>query len=412
MTIDVEPAAPPEDEVKQDTPAATEVPEVEPSETVFPAGGVLTTLANTLVICVMAALQGVGALGLALIAAGGALVSALSWAAWRRRSRDRGRPSSTAGTSAAVRRRGGERQQGSRAGGGLFSRGRRGAAAYRAARSAGQSRRQAAARKAALRDGAARGNKQPGPLRRWLQRRADRKAASTGGGGSKRGSKGNGRSGGDSAKSRGGGAGRLRRLLSKNRGGDKKKNDKNKPDKTHKGKKDKTDPGGDPAGSKTNDKQKPDAPPAGPDDAPPADIQPPAPSRPRPAPPARPTTNPRGGSTMSQFPLASAAAEFRAAANQYHPKDMFTYGEHLKQLPDVVTDLCEGLRAMTARAQGQLAVEPNVVIAIGDLYQAFQRCIQPAADIYPVLRNLHEKDFARQEAPRNGVDAERGWNVQ
>ena len=57
----------------------------EPSE-VFPAGGVLTTVGNTLAIAGTAAWQGVGGLGVLLIGAVGALVSALLWGSWRRRS--------------------------------------------------------------------------------------------------------------------------------------------------------------------------------------------------------------------------------------------------------------------------------------------------------------------------------------
>jgi hypothetical protein len=112
------------------------------------------------------------------------------------------------------------------------------------------------------------------------------------------------------------------------------------------------------------------------------------------------------------FPLAVAASEFRAAASQYMPKDMFEYTEHLEQLPEVMLDLAEGLKTMTVLASGQLALETPVVLAIGELYAALRNCIPPAMEIAPIVHQLHEKDLARKYDPRNGAEAESGWNVQ
>lgn len=111
------------------------------------------------------------------------------------------------------------------------------------------------------------------------------------------------------------------------------------------------------------------------------------------------------------FPIAAAASEFRAAASEYDPKDMYEYTDHLGQLPEVVTDLAEGLKAMTTQAHDRLALEPGVVAAIGELYNALRACIPVAMEIRPVLRDLHEKDLARGEDPRNGREAEAKWNV-
>ena len=134
----------------------------------------------------------------------------------------------------------------------------------------------------------------------------------------------------------------------------------------------------------------------------------------RPAVPVPGTTATRiySGGTAMTFPLASTASEFRAAASQYHPKDMFEYEQHVKQLPDVLIDLAEGLKAMTARAQGQLALENGVVQSLAHVYAALRNCIPPAAEVHPTLRGLHKKDLDRRENPRNGLEAEAGWNVQ
>lgn len=111
------------------------------------------------------------------------------------------------------------------------------------------------------------------------------------------------------------------------------------------------------------------------------------------------------------FPLRDVAGDFHASARQYDPKSMHEYAADMQELPDAILELADGLKAMTSSAHDRLALEPGVVAALAQVHEALRGCIGPAGDVYAAIRALHEADLARQENPRNGVEAEARWNV-
>ncbi len=112
---------------------------------------------------------------------------------------------------------------------------------------------------------------------------------------------------------------------------------------------------------------------------------------------------------MGQFPLPAAAAEFRSAASQYTPDDMYEFGLHLAQMPAAMADIAEGLKTMAIRTGTERPVNPLVVEALAALYHAQRATITAAEEIAPMFRKAHATDLARREAPRNN---EQEWNVQ
>lgn len=118
---------------------------------------------------------------------------------------------------------------------------------------------------------------------------------------------------------------------------------------------------------------------------------------------------PLGGQGMGQFPLPAAAAEFRSAASQYTPDDMYEFGLHLAQMPAAMADIAEGLKTMAIRTGTERPVNRLVVEALAALYHAQRATITAAEEIAPMFRKAHATDLARREAPRTN---EQEWNVQ
>ncbi|MCN0152577.1 hypothetical protein [Salinispora arenicola] len=118
---------------------------------------------------------------------------------------------------------------------------------------------------------------------------------------------------------------------------------------------------------------------------------------------------PLGGQGMGQFPLPAAAAEFRSAASQYTPDDMYEFGLHLAQMPAAMADIAEGLKTMAIRTGTERPVNRLVVEALAALYHAQRATITAAEEIAPMFRKAHATDLARRENPRNN---EQEWNVQ
>lgn len=118
---------------------------------------------------------------------------------------------------------------------------------------------------------------------------------------------------------------------------------------------------------------------------------------------------PLGGQGMGQFPLPAAAAEFRSAASQYTPDDMYEFGLHLAQMPAAMADIAEGLKTMAIRTGTERPVNPLVVEALAALYHAQRATITAAETIAPMFRKAHATDLARRESPRNN---EQEWNVR
>ncbi|MFJ8440102.1 hypothetical protein [Kitasatospora griseola] len=120
-------------------------------------------------------------------------------------------------------------------------------------------------------------------------------------------------------------------------------------------------------------------------------------------------TTPDG--TAATFSLTSAADVLLQAATTFDPETMIEFGAFADELPVAYTTLQEVLRVLAEKAAEQLPLEPVVVEEISQGYQAMGRVVQALEEVGPTFRQAHSDDLERHESPRNGIEAERKWNV-
>ncbi|MFJ5883256.1 hypothetical protein [Kitasatospora cineracea] len=121
-------------------------------------------------------------------------------------------------------------------------------------------------------------------------------------------------------------------------------------------------------------------------------------------------TTPTDG-TAATFSLTSAADVLLQAATTFDPETMIEFGAFADELPVAYTTLQEVLRVLAEKAAEQLPLEPAVVEEISQGYQAMGRVVQALEEVAPTFRQAHADDLERHESPRNGIEAERKWNV-
>ncbi|MFF2626010.1 hypothetical protein ACFVUN_09600 [Kitasatospora griseola] len=121
-------------------------------------------------------------------------------------------------------------------------------------------------------------------------------------------------------------------------------------------------------------------------------------------------TTPMDG-TAATFSLTSAADVLLQAATTFDPETMIEFGAFADELPVAYTTLQEVLRVLAEKAAEQLPLEPSVVEEISQGYQAMGRVVQALEEVAPTFRQAHADDLERHESPRNGIEAERKWNV-
>ncbi|WP_031067303.1 hypothetical protein [Streptomyces sp. NRRL WC-3742] len=121
-------------------------------------------------------------------------------------------------------------------------------------------------------------------------------------------------------------------------------------------------------------------------------------------------TTPLDG-TAATFSLSSAADVLLQAATTFDPETMIEFGAFADELPVAYATLQEVLRVLAEKAAEQLPLEPVVVEEISQGYQAMGRVVQALEEVAPTFRQAHADDLERHESPRNGIEAERKWNV-
>ncbi|MFJ7910031.1 hypothetical protein [Kitasatospora sp. NPDC096204] len=115
--------------------------------------------------------------------------------------------------------------------------------------------------------------------------------------------------------------------------------------------------------------------------------------------------------TAATFSLASAADVILQAATTFDPETMADFKALIEELPTAFTTLQDVLRVLAEKAAEQLPVDPSVVEEIGSGYRAMGRVVNALEEVSPTFRKAHAEDLERQENPRNGLEAERKWNV-
>ncbi|MFD0381158.1 hypothetical protein [Streptomyces sp. NPDC127112] len=127
--------------------------------------------------------------------------------------------------------------------------------------------------------------------------------------------------------------------------------------------------------------------------------------------PAPPTVEGAAVSSTSGFRFEELAAEMEQAAQSYEPENCMEILAMLEGLPEALQAIANILRILAERSDNEFPFEKVVADMLGDLFQMFTNTVDYTEQLGPVFREAHEADIARFEDPRNGYDAEKGWNV-
>ncbi|WP_374986549.1 hypothetical protein [Streptomyces fradiae] len=117
------------------------------------------------------------------------------------------------------------------------------------------------------------------------------------------------------------------------------------------------------------------------------------------------------GVHVSGFRFEEAAAEMEAAAQSYEPDGCMEILAMVEGLPAALTCIANVMKILAERADAEFALEKEVAGGLNDIYTAMLGTVAVAEDLGPLFRNVHAQDIARHETPRNGHEAEKGWNV-
>ncbi|MFD6227843.1 hypothetical protein ACFWFZ_13320 [Streptomyces sp. NPDC060232] len=116
-------------------------------------------------------------------------------------------------------------------------------------------------------------------------------------------------------------------------------------------------------------------------------------------------------SSTSGFRFEELAAEMEQAAQAYEPENAMEILAMVEGLPEALASIANIMRILAERSDSEFPLEKEVADGFADIYGALNSATAVAEDLGPVFRQAHEADIARHEDPRNGPDAEKGWNV-
>ncbi|MFF8944532.1 hypothetical protein ACF1A5_20120 [Streptomyces sp. NPDC014864] len=117
------------------------------------------------------------------------------------------------------------------------------------------------------------------------------------------------------------------------------------------------------------------------------------------------------GEHMSGFRFEEAAAEMEQAANSYDPENAMEILAMVEGLPAALTSVANVMKTLAERSDSEFPLEKEVADGFNDIFGALMSAVAVAEDMGPLFRQAHAQDIARHEDPRNGHDAEKGWNV-
>ncbi|WP_328865790.1 hypothetical protein [Streptomyces sp. NBC_00304] len=127
--------------------------------------------------------------------------------------------------------------------------------------------------------------------------------------------------------------------------------------------------------------------------------------------PAQPDTTPVEVASMSGFKFEEAAAEMENAARTYEPESSMEILSMVENLPYALTSVANTFRILAERSDSEFPLEKDIAGAFDEIYGALMRAVDTSADLGQLFRQVHAQDIARHEDPRNGPEAEKGWNV-
>ncbi|MFD5136550.1 hypothetical protein ACFWMX_09950 [Streptomyces sp. NPDC058378] len=115
--------------------------------------------------------------------------------------------------------------------------------------------------------------------------------------------------------------------------------------------------------------------------------------------------------SMSGFRFEEAAAEMENAARTYEPENSMEILSMVENLPHALTSVANTFRILAERSDSEFPLEKDIAGAFDEIYGALMRAVDASADLGDLFRAVHDHDIARHEGPRNGPEAEKGWNV-
>ncbi|WP_432045960.1 hypothetical protein [Streptomyces asiaticus] len=124
-----------------------------------------------------------------------------------------------------------------------------------------------------------------------------------------------------------------------------------------------------------------------------------------------PQTQVSEGEHVSGFQFEETAAEMEQAANSYDPDNAMEILAMVEGLPAALTSVANVMRILAERSDGEFPLEKEVASGFNDIFGALMSTVAVAEDMGPLFRQVHAQDIARHEDPRNGHQAEKGWNV-
>ncbi|MFF0429643.1 hypothetical protein ACFYUJ_35365 [Streptomyces sp. NPDC004520] len=128
--------------------------------------------------------------------------------------------------------------------------------------------------------------------------------------------------------------------------------------------------------------------------------------------PSTPTTGENSeGENVSGFRFEEHAAEMEAAATSYDPENAMEILAMVEGLPAALTSVANVMKILAERADSEFPLEKEIADGFNDIFGALMSAVAVAEDMGPLFRTAHEQDIARHEDPRNGPEAEKGWNV-
>ncbi|GAA3372962.1 hypothetical protein GCM10020367_31020 [Streptomyces sannanensis] len=117
------------------------------------------------------------------------------------------------------------------------------------------------------------------------------------------------------------------------------------------------------------------------------------------------------GEHVSGFRFEEAASEMEQAANSYDPENAMEILAMVEGLPAALTSVANVMKILAERSDSEFPLEKEVADGFNDIFGALMSAVAVAEDMGPLFRQAHEQDIARHEDPRNGHEAEKGWNV-
>ncbi|MFD8695371.1 hypothetical protein [Kitasatospora purpeofusca] len=117
------------------------------------------------------------------------------------------------------------------------------------------------------------------------------------------------------------------------------------------------------------------------------------------------------GGTAATFSLSSAADVLLQAATTFDPDTMIEFLALADDLPVAFGTIQDVLRVLAEKGAEQLPLDPVVAEEIAEGYRAMGKVVQALEEVGATFRRAHAEDLERHENPRNGLEAERKWNV-